>query len=127
MEPARARQALDHGAEERSGSARRLDRPKRSKIALAGVSHQVKNQLDDPAPREYGAIVVSLLRRGGQRSRVGFVGEQLLLDVGHTASLQTGRDVSVQVSTNAQAGRSSRQGVQSGDQRTPARRRRTRP
>jgi hypothetical protein len=106
MKPARVRQALNHGAEERSGSAGRLNRPKRSEITLAGVSHQVKNQLDDPAPGKHGAIVVSLLHRGGQRSRMGFVGKQLSLYVGHPPSLQTGRDGSAQGKHECQAGRS---------------------
>jgi hypothetical protein len=45
---------------------------------------------------------VPLLGRGGQRSRMGFVGEQLLLDVGHAASLPTGSDgLFVQTKLNA--------------------------
>jgi hypothetical protein len=58
MKATRTRQPLDHRTEKSSRAARGLNRPQGGQIALAPIASQIEDQLNYPAPREHGAVLM---------------------------------------------------------------------
>jgi hypothetical protein len=54
---ARLDQSLDHRPEERTTSARRLDRPKHGQVPVRGVSSEVQDELHDPPARKHLTMI----------------------------------------------------------------------
>jgi hypothetical protein len=60
---ARLDQPLDHWAEERTTSARGLDRPKHAEVPVGRVSSEVQDELHDPAARKHLTMVSIAVNR----------------------------------------------------------------